>query len=93
MRDQAWWQLPGLQGQSTALSDHLHEVFFSLSSDYIFVDSEFTRLFEEFELLGSLAYLTVTVDLTALQQAAQGGFGGRNYVRAPFGRVSWDSLN
>ena len=90
--EDAWKSLPGLERHYTALSDHLHDTFKNWTDDYLFVEAEFSRLFEEFELLGSLAYLTLSADLPALQKAATEGDGwGRNFLWAPVGRVSWHS--
>lgn len=84
-----WRMLPGLEKRKTALSDHLHELFQSWCSDYLFSAGSYTQLFEEFELLGSLAYMSITYSKEALQ-AATNGVSGQDFVWAPIGRVSWD---
>jgi hypothetical protein len=71
------------------LSDHLHEVFEAWSKDYLFASANYTQLFEEFELLGSLAFIALGNDKATLQAALNGQSGG-NFVWAPIGRVSWD---
>jgi hypothetical protein len=81
--------LPDLEKRKTALSDHLHQVFQSWSQDYLFSPGSYTHLFEEFELLGSLAFIALSNDKGTLQ-AAVNGPSGSNFVWAPIGRVSWD---
>jgi len=71
------------------LSDHLHDVFQSWSQDYLFAPGNYTSLFEEFELLGSLAFITNSNSKETLQ-AAVSGPSGSNFVWAPIGRASWD---
>jgi hypothetical protein len=87
--NEIWRLLPDLEKRKTALSDHLHEVFQSWSTDYLFAPANYTQLFEEFELLGSLAFIALGNDKATLQ-AALNGQGGSNFVWAPIGRVSWD---
>ncbi len=71
------------------LSDHLHAIFSKWTSDYlVFGQREYTRLFESFELLGALAYLTLTQDEALLEAAVKGGFN--QVAWAPMGRASWD---
>jgi hypothetical protein len=87
--NETWRMLPDLEKRKTALSDHLHDVFQSWSHDYLFSPGSYTHLFEEFELLGSLAYITISNSKDMLQ-AAVNGASGSNFVWAPIGRVSWD---
>jgi hypothetical protein len=87
--NEVWRLLPDLEKRKTALSDHLHEVFEARSKDYVFASANYTQLFEEFELLGSLAFIALGNDKATLQ-AALGGQSGGNFVWAPIGRVSWD---
>jgi hypothetical protein len=93
MEDDPWKFLPGLEKRKTALSDHLHEIFQQWTVDYVFVQAEFTSLFEEFELLGALAYTTLSADKAALQEAQKGDYFGRNFVWTPIGRAMWDNQN
>ena len=93
MENDSWKYLPGLEKSRTALSDHLHEIFEKWTIDYVFVRAEFTRLFEEFELLGSLAFTTLSADKAALQAALKGDSQGRNFVWTPLGRAKWDNQN
>jgi hypothetical protein len=95
MRDETVWKLlPGLKNHKTALSDHLHEIFEKWTENYIFVRAEFTRLFEEFELLGSLAFTTLSTDKATLQAAAlKSDSYGHTFVWTPIGRAGWDGQN
>jgi hypothetical protein len=93
MLDDPWKLLPGLERQLTALSDHLHEIFEGWTEDYLFDRTEFTRLFEEFELLASLAYITLSVDRKGLQDAFKGDSYGRRFAWVPMGRGGRDGQN
>jgi hypothetical protein len=84
-----WRLLPDLEKRKTALSDHLHDLFQSWSQDYLFAPGSYTQLFEEFELLGSLAFIAGSNSKDMLQAALKGP-SGSNFVWAPIGRVSWD---
>jgi hypothetical protein len=83
--------LPGLEKLLCPMSEHLYQVFTTWTADYIFSGAEFTQLFEEFELLASLALLTLTSDLENLKASATRSQG--NFVWTPFGRISWDRDN
>jgi len=83
-----WKLLPELGKRKTALSDHLHELFEGWSVDYLFTKGEYTSLFEHFELLGTLAYITLSNDKATLQAAIQSP--NRDFVWAPVGRAAWD---
>lgn len=94
MKEDAWKLLPGFENRRTALSDHLHDTFSKWSEDYLYIETEFTALFEEFELLGSLAYLTLAADCEQLETVAANGDGwGHNFVWSPYGRLSWHREN
>jgi hypothetical protein len=84
-----WRNLPGFEQRKTALSDHLHELFKTWTADYMFVSSDFTRLFETLELLGGLAYLTSSIDETDLKTSA----ANQNIVWTSMGRAGWDGTN
>jgi hypothetical protein len=83
-----WKLLPELGRRTTALSDHLHELFKGWTVDYLFTKGEYTSLFEHFELLGTLAYITLSNDKATLQAAIQSP--NRDFVWAPIGRAAWD---
>jgi hypothetical protein len=80
--------LPELGKRKTALSDHLHELFEGWTVDYLFTKGEYTSLFEHFELLGTLAYITLSNDKATLQAAIQSP--NRDFVWAPICRAAWD---
>lgn len=88
MERDPWKLLPGLDKRKTALSDHLHELFQGWTVDYVFTKGEFTSLFEHFELLASLAHITLSTDKAGLQAAIQSPNG--DFVWCPMGRASWD---
>jgi len=89
MENDPWKQLmPGLEQRRTALSDHLHELFHGWTVDYLFTAGEYTSLFEHFELLGALAYISISNDKAMLQAATQGQ--SRDYVWCPMGRAAWN---
>lgn len=80
--------MPNLNNRKTPLSDHLHELFETWASDYIFTKAEYTALFEHFELLGSLAYLTRSADKSDLQKRL--ATPNQDFVWTPIGRAAWD---
>ena len=80
------WQLVSeVERAKTALSDHLHKLFSSWTEDYLFTTGEYTSLFEHFELLGTLADITLSNDKATLQAAIQQS----DFIWAPIGRASW----
>jgi hypothetical protein len=83
-----WKSLPDLAKHKTALSDHLHELFESWTADYLFTKGEYTTLFEHFELLGTLTYITLSNDKATLQAAISRT--DQDFVWAPIGRAAWD---
>jgi len=89
MEHDPWRLVHELKGPKTALSDHLHGLFQQWTSDYIFTNGEFTSLFEHFELLATLAYITLASDRASLQAAVEGA--GRGFVSTPIGRAAWHS--
>lgn len=88
MENDTWKLLPGLAQKRTPLSDHLHGLFQGWTVDYIFAGGEFTSLFEHFELLGSLAFITLKADKATIQAAVQNP--QRDFVWCPIGRASWN---
>ena len=83
-------ELEGLERRKTPLSDHLHDVLSGWARDYQLTERGFTRLFETFETLGSLAFLTLKTTKEELT-AAHGAAAERNFVWSPVGRAAWDS--
>jgi SIR2-like domain len=88
MENDPWKLLPGLEKRKTALSDHLHQLFQGWTVDYLFTGGEYTSLFEHFELLGALAYISESTDKASLEATIQGQ--GRDHLWCPTGRAAWD---
>jgi phosphoserine phosphatase len=84
-----WQQLKGLERRKTTLSDHLHDVLSDWTKDYLLAAREFTRLFEEFEVLGALTFITLRATKEDLI-AAHSATGQRDFVWSPIGRAAWD---
>lgn len=89
---ETWQQLEGQERKKTPLSDHLHDVLSGWTKDYLLTAREFTRLFETFEILGALAFITLDATKEALV-AAHSATGQRNFVWSPIGRAAWDGDN
>jgi hypothetical protein len=87
MENDPWKLLPELEKRKTALSDHLHVVFEGWTVDYLFTKGEYTSLFEHFELLGALAFVTLSSNKATLQAAIQSQ--NRDFVWCPLGRAAW----
>ncbi|MGL3214043.1 hypothetical protein [Bradyrhizobium sp. BR 1433] len=85
----SWKLLPGLEQRKTPLGDHLHDIFQPWTGDYLYSSNGYTALFEEFELLCSLAYISIGTSKEDLQQVTS-GTAGRSFAWCPMGRVSWD---
>ena len=87
MENDPWKRfMPGLEKRKTALSDHLHDLFESWTFDYLFTKGEYASLFEHFELLGALAYISLSNDKATLQAEVQNPSG---LVWCPMGRAAW----
>ena len=92
MEPELWQKMPGLENKKTPLSVHLHDIFKQWTMDYLYIEAEATTLFEEFEALGSLAYLTFSADTNTFTEAHdKGDTFGRDFVWSPVGRFAWDS--
>jgi hypothetical protein len=85
-----WKKIEGFEKRKTPLSDHLHEYLKPCVTDYLFSETEYNELFETFEILGGVAYLTVKSSPESLQAAAQNQ-QGQNWVRLPVGRSGWNT--
>lgn len=82
-----WQQLEGLEQRKTPFSDHLCNLFASWSSSFVGVLPSFERLYESWEILGSLTYLEgVGLDEleTALAEEPRNG-----WIWCPVGRSGW----
>ena len=84
-----WQQLPGLERHKTPLSDHLHDVTMPWTADYTFAEREHTLLFEMFEVLGALAFLTLDSTKEQFEQIHGQNPGTPNFVWSPVGRAAW----
>jgi hypothetical protein len=86
-----WKRLPECKGENrkTALSDHLHAIFEGWLGSEIFLPKEFGSAFEEFELLGSLAFISLNADEEALSRMSEDKTG-QQWVWAPLGRIGWN---
>jgi hypothetical protein len=74
----------------TPLSDHLLEVTAAWTPDYLLSPREQEMLFEKFEVLGALAFLTVTATKDELEQShSSQTSAGPNFVWSPIGRTAW----
>jgi hypothetical protein len=93
-RENALWQMfwPD-EKRHTPLSDHLHDVLSTWTQDFVYSPSEFTPLFEEFELLAAVAYISQIADLDTLRASSKTDQSGRDFVWAPPGRIGWDRSN
>ena len=81
--------LDGLEKLKTPFSDHAHDITAALTADITISDREHTRLFETFEILAALAFLTM--DATKEQfEEAHADQNQRNFIWAPVGRAGWD---
>lgn len=86
----AWNSLENMAQRRAPLSDHLHDITAEWTADYVFTKDEHSNLFETFEILGGLAFLTLHSKNEFHEAHAVGG-QGRNFVWSPVGRVSWNT--
>ncbi len=89
-RKEAWQNLENMQQRKTPLSDHLHDITIEWTVDYILTSKEHTSLYETFEILGGLAYLTLHAKNDFHQAHAKENHR-ESFVWSPIGRASWDS--
>jgi hypothetical protein len=85
-----WKMLEGLENNKTPFSDHMHDILIATTADITLADRERTRIFETFELLAGLAFLTIAASIEELREA-QANRGQSGLVWAPIGRAGWDS--
>ena len=85
-----WNALPEFpeHNRKTPLSDHLHDLFQRWLGAEIFLPKEFTAAFEEFELMGSLAYLSVEANEEELNTMIADQMGHQS-VWNSLGRIGW----
>ena len=67
-----WNHLWGSEKRKTPLSDHLFDIFGKWIMDYNFSPSGETVIFDNFELLGSLAFSNITYSKEELAESADG---------------------
>jgi hypothetical protein len=80
-----WKMLTGLERHRTPLSDHFHQITVAWTRDYTLSDEDHTTLFETFELLAALAFLTFEAETE--QDFPK---GPDDFVWSPIGRAGWD---
>jgi hypothetical protein len=85
-----WNRLPEFpeHNRKTPLSDHLHDLFQQWVGPDIFLPKEYTTAFEEFELMGSLIYLSIVADEGELNSRIADQ-KGHQWVWVPLGRIGW----
>jgi hypothetical protein len=85
-----WNRLPEFpeHNRKTPLSDHLLGLFQQWLGADIFLSNEYTAAFEEFELMGSLVYLSIAADEKELDTMIADQMG-HQWVWAPLGRIGW----
>lgn len=81
--------VPDLKSSRAAFSDHLCALFAGWVADYEPPPRQRELLFERFEALGALAFLTVNSPLPDLKRALEAGVAS-SYVFAPFGRTAYN---
>ena len=87
MEGELWREIEGLERRKTALSDHLLELFEGWNPRFAGLAPNFTRTFERFELLASLAHFerNETADVARVLS----GQPPNNWVWMPMGRIGW----
>ena len=84
-----WKHLEGFDNRKTALSDHLLGLFLDWGKSFVGVLADFERLYESWEVLGSLTYLEDT-EIAGLD-AALAAERHNGWVWCPMGRSGWHS--
>jgi hypothetical protein len=79
-----------LRDMTGVVSDRLHEVFSPWAKDIVLAAREYDDLFEAFELLAGLAYLSVNIPHEELKAALDAPPGMQSeFVWMPGGRSVW----
>ena len=90
--ERKYWQLlEGPENRITPLSDHLLDVFTGWAKSFAELSPDFELLFDQFELLGSLAYFE-QYDKTNLQRK-QAQQLQSNQLWMPVGCFAWNKAN
>lgn len=82
-----WQNLEGYERRKTPVSDHLCELFTDWSKSFVGVLPDFVRLFESWEILGSLAHLELEEAAEIDNALAQSP--PHNYLWFAIGRSGW----
>jgi hypothetical protein len=82
--------LDGLERSKSPFSDHIHEITAAVSTEIMVMQRDHSRLFKQFETLGALGYLTITVTFDELARVVSGQ-KQPGWVSAPVGRAGWDA--
>ena len=82
-----WRKIEGMDRRTTALSDHLYELFGEWSESYVGVVSSFEELYETWEVLGSLTYC----ERYTLEKLQTSKDSERGYTWMPVGRSGWNN--
>lgn len=88
---EAWRNIEGLEQRRTPASDHLLSVFEAWGKRFAALTPDFTRTYERFELLCSLAAVEKETKAT-LTSVLEDNLGN-GFVWMPVGRIGWDSAN
>jgi hypothetical protein len=92
--NERWKMLDGLDRHKAPLSEHLHTVTSAWSADYALAERDHTRDFGLFEVLSSLAFLTVQGTKEEFERVhASDSSSGPNFLWSPVSRVSFDNEN
>jgi hypothetical protein len=88
-KNDTWKQIEGLETLRTPLSDHLHDLFTGWGSSFAALSPDFERMFELYEVLGSIAHLE-----KHSKQEVQGLLkDSKDFMWMPLGRASWHGEN
>lgn len=82
-----WKHLEGLENRKTALSDHLCDLFSAWSKSFVGVLPDFERVYESWEILGSLTHLERAENNEL--DAALAGEQHNGWIWCPVGRSGW----
>ena len=88
-RNEYWRHLEGLEERKTPLSDHLLDVFQEWGKSFVGLATTFEHLFEQFEILASLAHAERT-DSSELDEVLADQTRQRR-IWMPVGRSGWHS--
>lgn len=87
--ENAWKQLEGLDNKKTPLSESLLALFAEWGKTFIGLVPDFERMYECFELFGSLAFLESHDKASLKEQLAD----AQAFAWTPVGRIGWHGSN